>query len=67
MRFQTTSITSLEPGSLNSISSKATFYVFQVAPEWIAATILLGVNVKERFKTGTWGDKLYEAPKKSKN
>ncbi|KAK7692651.1 hypothetical protein QCA50_004284 [Cerrena zonata] len=62
--FQTTSITSLEPGSLNSTSSKATFYVFHLAPEWIVAVTLLGINVRERFKTGMWGDKLYEPLKK---
>ncbi|KAK7692652.1 hypothetical protein QCA50_004285 [Cerrena zonata] len=62
--FQTTSITSLEPGSLNSASSKATFYVFHLAPEWIVAVTLLGINVRERFKTGMWGDKLYEPLKK---
>jgi len=52
---QTTAIDSLAPGSLNRPGSKATFYVFHVAPEWITAAVLIGINVKERFETGFWG------------
>ena len=38
--------------SLNSAKSKAAFYVFHIAPEWLAISILLGVNGRERFGMG---------------
>jgi len=56
MHFQTTAIDSLGPGSLNDPGSKAAFYVLHVAPEWITAAVLLGINVRERFDTGLWGE-----------
>ena len=64
MRCQTTSLTSLEPGSLNNASSKATFYIFQIAPEFLVTAGVLGINVKERFKTGLWGDIQFKKTKK---
>ncbi|RDX44851.1 hypothetical protein OH76DRAFT_1408642 [Lentinus brumalis] len=39
-------------GGLNSNQSKAAFYVFHIAPEWLAIAIVLGVNVRERFVLG---------------
>ncbi|KAI0702927.1 hypothetical protein C8T65DRAFT_741412 [Cerioporus squamosus] len=39
-------------GGLNGSQSKAAFYVFHIAPEWLAIAILLGVNVRERFVVG---------------
>ena len=48
----TEDLLSAGPGSLNSSSSKATFYVFHVAPEWLAVTLLLSVNVRRRFVRG---------------
>ncbi|KAI0342025.1 hypothetical protein BDW22DRAFT_1358150 [Trametopsis cervina] len=56
LRLHTTSLTSTAPGSLNSSSSKATFYVFQVSADLLAAAILANINVRERFSTGPWGD-----------
>ncbi|PSS37534.1 hypothetical protein PHLCEN_2v610 [Hermanssonia centrifuga] len=53
MGFQTTSILA---GPLNGARSKVFFYVFQVAPEWLACAVLLSVNVREMFGTGLWGD-----------
>lgn len=58
MRNRTTSITSMAPGSLNSPGSKAAFYVFHAAPDFLAAAIMLTINVRERFSTGMFGDKL---------
>ena len=52
MGFQTEDLLTLAPGSLNDSQSKATFYVFHVAPEWLAIATLLGVNVRERFVLG---------------
>ena len=48
----TNDLLSTGPGSLNSHQSKATFYIFHVAPEWMAVAILLGVNVRRRFGAG---------------
>ncbi|KAJ3529945.1 hypothetical protein NM688_g7782 [Phlebia brevispora] len=56
MHNKTPSLTSTAPGSLNTATSKATFYVFHALPEWLAAAILLAVNVRERFGTGRFGD-----------
>ncbi len=39
-------------GGLNSNQSKAAFYVFHIAPEWLAIAIVLGVNVREHFVLG---------------
>lgn len=58
MRLQTTSLTSMAPGSLNSTASKTTFYIFNIAPEWITVAVLHGLNVRETFETGLYGDHL---------
>ena len=42
--------------SQNSGLSKAGFYVFHVAPEFLAAAILAALNVRRMFSTGMWGD-----------
>ncbi|RPD63939.1 hypothetical protein L227DRAFT_521180 [Lentinus tigrinus ALCF2SS1-6] len=52
MGYQTENLLASAPGSLNDSQSKAAFYVFHVAPEWLAIAILLGVNVRERFIVG---------------
>ena len=56
MHFYTTSVTSTAPGSLNSTQSKITFYIFHIVPELIAAAIILGINARQTFDTGLWGD-----------
>lgn len=56
MHFNTTSVTSTAPGSLNSTQSKITFYVLHVLPELIAVTVVLGINARQTFETGLWGD-----------
>ncbi|PSR99063.1 hypothetical protein PHLCEN_2v4220 [Hermanssonia centrifuga] len=56
MGRETTSLLATGPGTANATNSKIFFYVFQVAPEWLAAAILLGVNMRELFETGLWGD-----------
>ncbi|KAI0081887.1 hypothetical protein K474DRAFT_1634525 [Panus rudis PR-1116 ss-1] len=39
-----------------SLGSDTFFYVFQIIPEYIASVILVGINARERFQTGMWGD-----------
>ena len=56
MRLKTDSLISMAPGSLNSVESKTTFYIFQSASEFLAAAIMLNINVRERFSTGLLGD-----------
>ncbi|KAJ3525554.1 hypothetical protein NM688_g8386 [Phlebia brevispora] len=56
MHNKTPSLTSTGPGSLNSSAAKTTFYIFHATPEWLAAAILLAVNVREMFGTGMFGD-----------
>ncbi|PSS37854.1 hypothetical protein PHLCEN_2v322 [Hermanssonia centrifuga] len=56
MRLQTPALVSTGPSSLNDPASKVTFYVFQAAPEWIAAAILVSINVRQTYGTGMWGD-----------
>ncbi|KAF9462282.1 hypothetical protein BDZ94DRAFT_1261516 [Collybia nuda] len=52
----TSSITSTEPGSLNSTGAKTTFYVLHVLPEWLANTLLFGFNIRRMYGTGMFGD-----------
>ncbi|OBZ66682.1 hypothetical protein A0H81_13116 [Grifola frondosa] len=52
MRCETTALLSTAPGSLNGASSKATFYVFHMAPEWVCSVLLLSVNMRARFGPG---------------
>ncbi|KAH7888814.1 hypothetical protein F5I97DRAFT_1802893 [Phlebopus sp. FC_14] len=56
MYHRTTSLTSTAPGSGNTAAEKATFYVFHIFSDWLAAALLLIPNIKEIFNTGTWGD-----------
>ena len=63
MRFSTTSLLSEAPGSLNSIQSKVTFYIFHSTPEYLAVTILIVLDVRRVFITGLWGDRRYTDPK----
>ena len=63
MHFYTDSLTSTAPGSLNSSGSKASFFVLHVAPEYVAATILMSLNVRRIFNTGLWGDRRMTDPK----
>jgi len=56
MRFQTTTLLSTAPGSLNTPASKTVFYLLHVLPEWIAMVMLLSVNVREVYGTGKKGD-----------
>ncbi|KAI0645175.1 hypothetical protein C8Q79DRAFT_970224 [Trametes meyenii] len=58
----TTSLLSTGPGSFSSAGAKTTFYVFHAAPEWIAAALMLSVNVRKVFKTGKYGDFTSDKP-----
>ena len=55
MRFSTTDLTSLAPGSLNGGKSHALFYIFHIVPEFAVATMILSLNVRKIFDTGLWG------------
>ena len=57
MRFTTTSLTSMAPGSLNTPGAKAAYYVFHAAPEYLTAATLMSLNVRQMFHTGRWGDR----------
>ena len=50
----TDALLSTAPGSLNSQAAKAVFYVLHILPEWVAATTLLCVNVKQMFGFKNW-------------
>ncbi|EGO00252.1 hypothetical protein SERLA73DRAFT_52742 [Serpula lacrymans var. lacrymans S7.3] len=52
----TTSLTSTSQGSLNTPAEKAEFYVFHMLNEWVALALVLGLNLKEIFNTGMFGD-----------
>ncbi|RPD57694.1 hypothetical protein L226DRAFT_615215 [Lentinus tigrinus ALCF2SS1-7] len=65
MRFTTTSLLSDAPGSLNSLQSKITFYIFHSSPEYLAVAILITLDVRRVFMTGLWGDRRYADPKPS--
>ena len=56
LRHSTTSLQSGAPGSLNSPSAKAGFYLLEVLPETLAAAVLMSLNVQRVFATGRWGD-----------
>lgn len=58
MRFETDALESFASGSLNSPNSKATFYIFHIAPEFISVLVFLSVNLREMFRTGFWGRKM---------
>lgn len=60
------SVLSRGPGSLSSPTAKALFYVFHMAPEWIATAILLGCNTRKIFATGPFGDWRGADPKEKK-
>jgi len=57
MHFETDALELIAPGSLNSPSSKARFYILHIAPEFISVMIFLSVNLRETFRTGLWGRK----------
>ncbi|TBU42565.1 hypothetical protein BD309DRAFT_923309 [Dichomitus squalens] len=67
MFHNTTSLTSTAPGSLTSNLSKAGFYVFHVAPEFLAVAILMSLNTRRVFATGMWGDWRISDPKPQNN
>lgn len=50
----TDGLLSTAPGSLNSQAAKAVFYVLHILPEWVVATALLCVNVKQMFGFKNW-------------
>jgi hypothetical protein len=56
MYHRTTSLTSTSPGSGNTSSEKATFYIFHMLSDWLAVALLLVPNIREIYKTGMWGD-----------
>ncbi|KAH9924984.1 uncharacterized protein BXZ73DRAFT_103361 [Epithele typhae] len=62
LRFSTTSLSSTAPGSLNTDGSKAAFYIFHAAPEFLAAAILVCSNARRTFGTGLWGDRKFKDP-----
>lgn len=55
MRCTTDALESAAPCSLNSTAAKAAFYVFHMAPEYLTAVAIWGVNIRATFQTGTWG------------
>ncbi|TFK20920.1 hypothetical protein FA15DRAFT_673029 [Coprinopsis marcescibilis] len=64
MHNETVALDSTSPGSMNTSSEKAAFYVLHVLPEWVATVVLLGCNIRKTFGTGAWGDwrRLDETP-----
>ncbi|CAE6354327.1 unnamed protein product [Rhizoctonia solani] len=47
-----------------STSARAVFYIVHLVPEWLCVGILLSTNVRERFRTGRWGDyEMAETPR----
>ena len=64
LRFSTTSLSPDAPTSLNSAQSKATFYVFHSAPEFLAAAILALLDARQVFNTGLWGDRRMRDPER---
>lgn len=67
MANHTTALTSMAPGSLNSPIAKVLFYIFHTVPDFLAAAILLSINVRERFSTGMWGDRSKDDKQTPKN
>ncbi|KAJ8592705.1 hypothetical protein M405DRAFT_732709 [Rhizopogon salebrosus TDB-379] len=56
MYHRTTSLTSTSPGSGNTSSEKATFYIFHMFSDWLAVALLLVPNIRGIYDTGMWGD-----------
>ncbi|KAF9038288.1 hypothetical protein BDZ89DRAFT_411009 [Hymenopellis radicata] len=57
MYKETAALDSMLPGSQNTPAEKGTFYLFHVLPEFVASFLLLaGINVRNMFNTGRWGD-----------
>ncbi|KAH9935359.1 uncharacterized protein B0H18DRAFT_869142 [Fomitopsis serialis] len=54
MSNYTDSLLSMAPGSLNGPAAKAVFYTLHIAPEFIAGTLLLSVNVKKVYGFTGW-------------
>ena len=63
LRFTTTALDSMAPGSLNSNGSKAVFYVLNAAPEFLATAVLVSLNVRHDFGAGSFGDIKESDPK----
>lgn len=64
MQYQTTSLESTARNAQNEPEAKAFFYIFHVLPEWLAAALILSVNLRKRFNTGLWGDRHSKEKKK---
>ena len=56
MRLQTPALDAMGPGTLNTIGSKTTFYIFHVAPEFLAASLLFVFDMRRQCGTGLLGD-----------
>lgn len=61
----TSALLSTAPESLNSPRDKALFYVFQAAPELVAAAVLVCVDIRRVFGTGPWGDRLWDPKRRA--
>ena len=59
----TTSLLLTGPGTHNTPSDKAAFYVLHVSPEFVATAILVSLNAHRVFGTGPWGDLRVRDPK----
>lgn len=58
LRSTTIALTSTAPGSQNTPTEKALFYVLQAVPEITCVGTLLSINMRSVFGTGMWGDHL---------
>ncbi|KAH9932233.1 uncharacterized protein B0H18DRAFT_51229 [Fomitopsis serialis] len=56
MPSTTTSLLPSAPDPLNGPIAKALFYVFHIVPEWLAAVLVLCINVRVVYNTGFGGD-----------
>ena len=59
----TTSLLLTGPGTNNTPSDKAAFYVLHAAPEYLATATLVSLNVRRVFGTGPFGDIRTRDPK----
>ncbi|CDO77514.1 hypothetical protein BN946_scf184912.g13 [Trametes cinnabarina] len=62
MRYWVTALLSTAPGSQNTTGAKTLWWVFHATPELLASTLLVTVNLREKYKTGPWGDLTSEKP-----
>ncbi|KAJ7693603.1 hypothetical protein B0H17DRAFT_1059137 [Mycena rosella] len=56
MRRTTPDIAAVDAAALNTLASKATFYVLHVLPEWIVVAMMAAFNVREICGIGFKGD-----------